>query len=342
MAIFPNELTDAFLYELEDDPEVLKSCSLVCRAWIPVTRSYLFSKISIDYHFPTICKALTRILDSNSCTFKTNIKHIHVKFAAGEEDAGNQALSLLASFSTPVSMEFTGMAWSTRLFPFSFPSITSLVIWSVDPFVFINVLSSLPSLKLLDIGVFSRDLPPYFRPSPLICLTKLCVLHPKTYSLSWVVREPASIQDLELRFNRTDAFSSKIYSILSFIDFFYLTDFLGQGSGLELFRNLQELYLKIIFKSDINLPELLSGIPNHLRHLTSPYLKRIVIDIPLGPPSSFSWKGHLANSLKLPSLLNLQTLDIVVNGSHSLMAEILGAEIAGLPSLHYTISATPD
>ncbi|KAJ7578269.1 hypothetical protein C8J56DRAFT_750705, partial [Mycena floridula] len=44
---FPNEIYDTIIDDVKDDPEVLPSGSLVCRAWLPRCRHHLFSLLSI-------------------------------------------------------------------------------------------------------------------------------------------------------------------------------------------------------------------------------------------------------------------------------------------------------
>ncbi|KDR82391.1 hypothetical protein GALMADRAFT_151529 [Galerina marginata CBS 339.88] len=45
LLIFPQELTDQIIEELQDDIVALKSCSLVCRSWLFSSRGHLFRKL---------------------------------------------------------------------------------------------------------------------------------------------------------------------------------------------------------------------------------------------------------------------------------------------------------
>jgi hypothetical protein len=44
----PSELTDNIIHQLWDDKPFLALCGLVCRSWVPASRSHLFSDISLN------------------------------------------------------------------------------------------------------------------------------------------------------------------------------------------------------------------------------------------------------------------------------------------------------
>ncbi|KAF8893617.1 hypothetical protein BD779DRAFT_1669880 [Infundibulicybe gibba] len=69
----PQELTDHIIDHLHSDFSSLKSCSLVCRKWLPTSRYHIFHKISLKvppgapsnspgHAAPTRCKRLCRLL----------------------------------------------------------------------------------------------------------------------------------------------------------------------------------------------------------------------------------------------------------------------------------------
>ncbi|KAF9263749.1 hypothetical protein L218DRAFT_987391 [Marasmius fiardii PR-910] len=48
ISMLPQELVDQIIDHLHNDISSLKSCTLVCRAWLPTSRLHLFSKIRLD------------------------------------------------------------------------------------------------------------------------------------------------------------------------------------------------------------------------------------------------------------------------------------------------------
>jgi len=44
----PNEIQDRILDFLYDSNSDLKTCALVCRAWVPASRYHLFSKVELN------------------------------------------------------------------------------------------------------------------------------------------------------------------------------------------------------------------------------------------------------------------------------------------------------
>ncbi|KAF6744892.1 hypothetical protein DFP72DRAFT_974579 [Ephemerocybe angulata] len=71
MSNFPQELVDHIIDQLYDDRPSLKSCSRVCRTWLPASRFHLFAKVSLkaaSLHGPAsfpsaCCKRLLSIID---------------------------------------------------------------------------------------------------------------------------------------------------------------------------------------------------------------------------------------------------------------------------------------
>jgi hypothetical protein len=46
----PIELIDEMISYIPNDIFTLRSCSLVCKAWIPLSRQHLFKWINLDHH----------------------------------------------------------------------------------------------------------------------------------------------------------------------------------------------------------------------------------------------------------------------------------------------------
>ncbi|KAJ7062308.1 hypothetical protein C8F01DRAFT_127814 [Mycena amicta] len=80
MGILPPELTDHTLDFLYDDRPSLRTCSLVCRAWVPASRFHLFQHITlrrkwIRFVYPQF-RAFLMLLESRFCTFPTFVTHL--------------------------------------------------------------------------------------------------------------------------------------------------------------------------------------------------------------------------------------------------------------------------
>jgi len=74
----PQELADHIIDHLHDNPQALRSCSLVCHAWLPTSRIHLFSKVTFRESpdgCPSneLCKRLYTLLSSSPDI----IPHIH-------------------------------------------------------------------------------------------------------------------------------------------------------------------------------------------------------------------------------------------------------------------------
>ncbi|KAJ7906288.1 hypothetical protein B0H13DRAFT_716833 [Mycena leptocephala] len=73
MIEFPQELIDEILDHLADDFRSLKTCSLVCRAWVPRSRSYLFETCTL---VPNNVLFFHELLHFPGCTFLPHIRSI--------------------------------------------------------------------------------------------------------------------------------------------------------------------------------------------------------------------------------------------------------------------------
>lgn len=72
----PIELVELILSHLSNDRATLKSCTLVCRAWIPDARRTLFHTIKIDEHtdYRQVLDILKRSPGIRSCIKNLNLK----------------------------------------------------------------------------------------------------------------------------------------------------------------------------------------------------------------------------------------------------------------------------
>jgi hypothetical protein len=69
----PPELIDIIIELLHDDRAALAICALVCRSWVPASRSHLFSKIDIT---PQNWKVASELLSSATCTIAFAVKEL--------------------------------------------------------------------------------------------------------------------------------------------------------------------------------------------------------------------------------------------------------------------------
>lgn len=70
----PQELVDAILDYFAGDSESLKTCSLVCCAWVSRSRSYLFERCTL---LPTNIVLFRDLLRSPCCTFLLHLRSIY-------------------------------------------------------------------------------------------------------------------------------------------------------------------------------------------------------------------------------------------------------------------------
>ncbi|KAJ7040691.1 hypothetical protein C8F04DRAFT_948236 [Mycena alexandri] len=74
---FPQELVDEVIECLYDDPQSLRACSLVSRAWVPRSRSYLFKTCNL---VPKGIRVFSDFVLSRNCAF---LRHIRTITASG-------------------------------------------------------------------------------------------------------------------------------------------------------------------------------------------------------------------------------------------------------------------
>ncbi|GLB39110.1 hypothetical protein LshimejAT787_0602720 [Lyophyllum shimeji] len=78
----PSEVFDIIIERIARfDVPTLRACSLVCKAWLPVSRHHLFPAISLG---PKNAKRFLRLLDSPHCTISNGVHHVSIH---GDSDA---------------------------------------------------------------------------------------------------------------------------------------------------------------------------------------------------------------------------------------------------------------
>ncbi|KAJ7892440.1 hypothetical protein B0H13DRAFT_2665688, partial [Mycena leptocephala] len=85
---FPLEIFFSIVNSARDDKKALKTFSLVCRSWLPITRKILFARISLT-RYPTL------ILDNPHCTVFPHVRAITID---GSTDWGDDLPSGLMGF----------------------------------------------------------------------------------------------------------------------------------------------------------------------------------------------------------------------------------------------------
>ena len=76
----PQEITEQIINHLHDRHD-LKSCALVCKAWIPASRYHLFHSIRIGFIHNSPKRALNpliQLLDNPHCTFSGHVRRLEV------------------------------------------------------------------------------------------------------------------------------------------------------------------------------------------------------------------------------------------------------------------------
>lgn len=92
---FPQEILEHFIDHLQDDKEALQECSLVCRAWLPRSRYYLFERVTVSppSSTPIHCQYpfydLIASLNHPLCTFASAVRKISISESELEDSWGN-------------------------------------------------------------------------------------------------------------------------------------------------------------------------------------------------------------------------------------------------------------
>ncbi|TDL26661.1 hypothetical protein BD410DRAFT_836514 [Rickenella mellea] len=104
------ELTDIIIDYLCDDRPSLRSCSLVCRSWLPSSRFHLISTLELDFYsdfekrFP--------IISSLDSTIPPYVRHLKLAVCYVWEERLVDCLSMLPTFGALKSISLSFVAWS--------------------------------------------------------------------------------------------------------------------------------------------------------------------------------------------------------------------------------------
>jgi hypothetical protein len=141
----PQEIIDQFIDHLYNDWEALKTCALVCRAWVPSSRYHLFGHVNIRVSECARFSDLIGHLDHPLCTFAPSVRRLFI-FADDEHP-------------TPIDLR---PGW-------------------VDPLIpYLTKLTSVKTLVAYKIGGRTFGWEALFKSAPFVAqITRLTLLDPK-------------------------------------------------------------------------------------------------------------------------------------------------------------------
>lgn len=163
----PQELWDEILDNLAGHRQALMACSLVCRSWVPRSRTHLFETIALK---PRNIQALAQLLRlPEKCTFFPHVSSIVAsRYSWNENNTYFNSISdRLKHFSSVRSLTLRMTVDITHYtvqdfhsgFISSFPTITTLVLYcefSGKPAPLADMISLFPSLQRLEIRAMSE------------------------------------------------------------------------------------------------------------------------------------------------------------------------------------------
>jgi hypothetical protein len=239
----PQEMVDKFIDHLYDNRSALKSCALVCRAWVPSSRYHLFSSLSFSpLSYGPSFPHLIGHLDHPLCTFASSIRKL---FIIASTDGGRPMpfwldpvipyLAKLSSVKFLISDEIAG--WQALLKSPSFsPQITHLTLNNPLFKSFkecMDTIHSFPSLVHLDcdfrrqydnkwtqdLPAFRGSLPPTLR---TLGITFSVQLPCSRLMWQWLHRSQTQLSTITLRavsIRTDDITATNLYSFAQYLQF---------------------------------------------------------------------------------------------------------------------------
>jgi hypothetical protein len=173
----PVELTTHIFREISNDKTTLKSCALVCRTWMPISRSFLFHHLNLSQKS---IASLLKLCDNPLETFTSaNIQSMYYRKKWYHDEPQVDLNGLLTWWSLDTkrnvctifrrvkTLELNGIDWNNmstvakqRLLK-GLQSVTHLSLTSAtfgSDHAFIALVNSFPALKGLKIEGFSESL----------------------------------------------------------------------------------------------------------------------------------------------------------------------------------------
>jgi hypothetical protein len=161
----PAELTDSIIDFLHDDEESLINCSLVCKAFLPVTRFHIFRNLLLDQWNVV---GFIDLITQSSATVAPYVHRLAIdQGKSRHSDLFQSLLQRLPRFTHLRSLELRNILWChysadtiDRLI-FAFDGVTELKLFCLTldaPTSLRSVITSFPALKRLSIS-HTRFLP---------------------------------------------------------------------------------------------------------------------------------------------------------------------------------------
>lgn len=98
----PSELIDKMIWYIHDDQLTLRSCSLVCKAWIPLSRQHLFHSILLDHS--NVAEFIAIL--ASGC-IGPHVQHLRIYRRGRDPIWIAEAIPVLASYLHPTSLELS-------------------------------------------------------------------------------------------------------------------------------------------------------------------------------------------------------------------------------------------
>jgi hypothetical protein len=99
----PIELIDEVISYIRDDHFTLQSCSLVCKAWIPLSRQHLFYSISLDHS--NISEFIALLELGSGSSVGPLVQHLRIHRRGRDPVWVAEAVPILSSYLHPASLE---------------------------------------------------------------------------------------------------------------------------------------------------------------------------------------------------------------------------------------------
>lgn len=156
--VFPNELVDMIIDNAVDDLDLLASCALVCRAWVPRSRRHLFRSLLVTSEN---AKQLLELAKSPYASIFNHIYYFHFfdTCEGVESYPWNHFVYRLheLKLSTARALHLSLFNWNNKFSPWivlSFPRITNLELHNIHAMTFLDsvkFLSKFPQLRQLSL-----------------------------------------------------------------------------------------------------------------------------------------------------------------------------------------------
>ncbi|KAJ7601126.1 hypothetical protein C8J56DRAFT_912184 [Mycena floridula] len=202
---FPQEIFELFIESAFDDFHLLGKCGLVCRNWLPTSRSHLFREVKLTEHNKT---SWLEILNSPAETFRKFVVHIHV-----DPTDNPQARSQFSTFASCfprtrlpgariLSLQNINVNYDIEKFDRSIGlalpflrrvAVLNLISVTV-PFHFISLFTSLRALKLQNVPRMggASDISTIYHQPPL-SISRLNIQLSTFDILRWIMMSPTKL-----------------------------------------------------------------------------------------------------------------------------------------------------